>query len=890
MKFGVISSWVLILFCLQSYAGSRTVTTTTLDNMWWPGIPGSLQYEIFNATSGDTILFDYGSLGTSPVFNVDNRFYDTELGPNSGGFVVIDALRNKPIGTDKPKITVTGTPGSGGALYLARANTSIIGIEVEDVDGNGIRVTASNVTIDSCVVHGSTNAGINVGNLASNIIIKNSIVYENNQTVGVNVEHAGIYVLDATSVVVDSCYVYSNNGNGVFFDNGADNSILSNSIIGRDEAGNELGNDWNGLFVRGADNTLMNNNIVVNNGKNPPSSGVDRYSLVSGVRLQDTDGSDVVDNYFGTDPAKTSAGNAFEGITLNTNVSNSEILRNVVCYNGFDLAAAAGGGIGLRRVSPSVVVSNCIIKSNFVGAHPDLTEGANNDYGISLEWGTNNIEVGGTTIAEGNVIANSSNNPSVGKGCGVWIVSSGTTDNVLQNNIITGNEGAGVLISGGSSGAASGNIIGTSGNGNTISGNQYGVRVQDSGVNDNTIRYNSFSCNTNGGISLQSSGNDNYGNASVAALPKSILFNSNEKRANYVSGLAPSANASVDIYVSDSNCPADCDSDVNQGFTYVATVTASSTAEPNGLYLWEYDITASPVTQDNVVVLATESGTAGQVNTSEFSVCAVFCNTPENSNIAVNDADICVGETAELSVSPTGLGVGEDYSYTWFRNDLDQDSIVSYLINDNSFSTDIPGTYYVQISSQIDSAVCNDTSDAQIITLNEIPVVTLESDTDTICELKGTQLELRASVEPSLTGNLEWKPNGELNVNSIIIDKAGSYIATFTSNAGCKGSDTLKVVNYCIPPDPEVPNVVTDQSPWKPIGEIQNDQFVSSEFVVYDRWGLKMYSSDEVLPEWKGKKDNGNSCPAGVYYWIWKYKDISGEEYTYNGFLQLLIP
>ena len=1040
MKFGVISSWVLMLFCLHSFGASRTVTTTTLDNMWWPVIPGSLQYEIFNASSGDTILFDYGSIGTSPVFNVDNRFYDTELGPNAGGYVVIDALRNKPIGADKPKITVTGTPGSGGALYVARANTSIIGLEVENVDRNGIRVTGSNVTIDSCVVHGSTNAGINVGGLANNITIKNSIVYENNQTVGTNVEHAGIYVLDATSITVDSCYVYSNNGNGVFFDNGADNSILSNSIIGRYVDGNELGNDWNGLFVRGADNTLMSNNIVVNNGKNPPATGVDRYSLVSGVRLQATTGSDVEDNYFGTDPVKTSAGNAFEGITLNTNVSNSEILRNVVCYNGFDLAAAAGGGIGLRRVSPSTVVSNCVIKSNFVGAHPDLTAGANNDYGISLEWGTNNIEIGGPSVAEGNVIANSSNSPSSGKGCGVWMVSSGTTDNVLQNNVIRDNEGAGVLISGGGSGAASGNIVGTAGNGNLISGNQYGIRVQDSGVNNNTLRYNSFSCNTVQAISLSSSGNDNYGNASVGAFSRSVIVNATEGRPNFISGYAPSANAVVDLYVADVTCAADCESTARQGFTYVATVSASASSSGPGLYFWEYDYVAggSLVTPDEVVVLATETGAAGSVNTSEFSICADFCNIPENSTLTADDVDLCEGESVLLTASADGLAADEGYEYNWYLDTIIVDSLINTEVDENTFSVSTSGTYYVTISSELDAAACTDTTTALAIVVNALPELTIpvdeftictgdtadvtvvatvatgnpleynwtpdrgdvdafgatsggtyslvvsdavtgcsesgsvevtenslpvisisapffcqddstlvdagvadmnyvwtpggstdqsfyvtEEDTfyvtvtnpetgceasdsvfadqspdpkpvitiaefDTICKLRGDEVEVTSTVVSSTEGTYSWS-TGE-STSSITVSDTIDYIVTYLDSFACPGRDTITIINECIAPDPEIPNVVTINNPWTPFGDIDPTQVLESDLIIYNRWGIEIFADNENnLPIWRGTKEDGTECSAGVYYFIWNYRDIANKSYKYNGFIQLVV-
>ena len=50
-----------------------------------------------------------------------------------------------------------------------------------------------------------------------------------------------------------------------------------------------------------------------------------------------------------------------------------------------------------------------------------------------------------------------------------------------------------------------------------------------------------------------------------------------------------------------------------------------------------------------------------------------------------------------------------------------------------------------------------------------------------------------------------------------------------------------------------------------------------------------MYASENILPIWDGKSQvNGKDCPAGVYYWILKYKTIHGEEKATNGFTHLM--
>ncbi len=1018
MKFGVISSWVLMLFCLQSFAASRTVTTTTLDNMWWPVIPGSLQYEIYNATSGDTILFDYGSIGLAPVFNVDNRFFNTETGPSAAGsYVVIDALRGKPVGAAKPKITVTGTPGTGGAFYLARNNTSVIGLEFENVNGNGIYVTGDNITIDSCIVHGSVNAGIHVAATSSNTLIKNSIIYGNQDKALTTVFTAAIEVFG--QAIVDSSYVYGNNGHGILIQNpGSANSEVTNSFLGRSETGVDDGNDWNGIYAINTSNISTQNNIVVSNGAGP-YWGLTPNDKITGIRYEGTDGGVIDNNYVGTDALKSVSGNDYDGITIFDEVENLSITNNVVANNGFG-SNGAGGGIAIRFDG----ATNINVQSNFIGVHRDSTAAGNNDYGVS-------VEAGNTNTIDGNVIGYSSNS---GQGKGVWISFGGTSAEVYDNLII-GNLKAGVEIQSG----AGNSIIGASTRGNFITGNGVGVLVNGSTTDNNTIRYNSFACNVTQGISLQSSGNDNYGNASVGSFSRSVIVNATESRPNFISGYAPSANAVVDIYVSDATCAADCESIARQGFTYVATVSASASSSGPGLYFWEYDYVAggSLVTPSEVVVLATELGAAGSVNTSEFSICADFCNTPENSTLTADDVDLCEGETVLLTANADGLAADEGYEYNWYLDSIIVDSLINTEIDENTFSVSTSGTYYVTISSELDAAACSDTTTALVIVVNALPELTIpvdeftictgdtadvtvvatvgtgnpleynwtpdrgdvdafsattggtysvvvsdavtgcsesgsvevienslpviaisapffcqddstlvdagiadmdyawtpggsteqsfyvtDEDTfyvtvtdpatgcesrdsvfadqspdpkpvvtiaefDTICKLRGDEVEVTSTVVTGTEGEYSWS-SGETS-SSILASDTIQYVLTYTDSFNCSGRDTITIANECIAPEPNIPNVITVNNPWTPFGEIEPSQLLESDFVVYNRWGVKIFTTPEMLPVWRGTKEDGTECSAGVYYFIWNYKDITDKSYTYNGFIQLVM-
>jgi hypothetical protein len=102
------------------------------------------------------------------------------------------------------------------------------------------------------------------------------------------------------------------------------------------------------------------------------------------------------------------------------------------------------------------------------------------------------------------------------------------------------------------------------------------------------------------------------------------------------------------------------------------------------------------------------------------------------------------------------------------------------------------------------------------------------------------------------------------------------------------GIDSMKIKNFCIPPEPEVPNVASEDSPFTPTGDVSPEQILEGNLIVYDRWGLEMFRSKEKLPEWKGYNKKGNPCSSGVYFWIWEFKDNTYTNRSYNGFVQFI--
>lgn len=88
----------------------------------------------------------------------------------------------------------------------------------------------------------------------------------------------------------------------------------------------------------------------------------------------------------------------------------------------------------------------------------------------------------------------------------------------------------------------------------------------------------------------------------------------------------------------------------------------------------------------------------------------------------------------------------------------------------------------------------------------------------------------------------------------------------------------------------KIPNVFT------PNGDGFNDQFVVDikgwveyEIQIFNRYGDKVYQSDDPLAHWNGKVNNtGADCAGGVYYVVIKYKLRGGTEQEYNGTITLL--
>jgi gliding motility-associated-like protein len=241
---------------------------------------------------------------------------------------------------------------------------------------------------------------------------------------------------------------------------------------------------------------------------------------------------------------------------------------------------------------------------------------------------------------------------------------------------------------------------------------------------------------------------------------------------------------------------------------------------------------------------------------------------------ANNDTTICIGELAPLNGSG---GV----SYSWSPStDLSNPNVANPVANPSSTTT-----YTLTVT---DALGCTDTEPVTV-TVSPLPSASFGFSPAVIFTDSSY-----AFTDLSTGGVSSWYWTFGDGGTSTLQDPthyyatAGSFQVCLVtvSNNGCVDSTCLFV--DVLPREVEVPNVFT------PNGDGTNDMLVfknlnyypNSHLVIYDRWGVKVYESDNYQNDWNGKKmGNGGDCVEGTYYYILSGPELDKE---YAGFITLL--
>ncbi len=258
-----------------------------------------------------------------------------------------------------------------------------------------------------------------------------------------------------------------------------------------------------------------------------------------------------------------------------------------------------------------------------------------------------------------------------------------------------------------------------------------------------------------------------------------------------------------------------------------------------------------------------------------FTQDSAFVNELE---IAIPDLgdnkSIC--EFENIILSP---GTPHDLKYLWSNADTT-----------SQITVDSEGGYKVTVSNDLGCSA----SDSVFVKKNLLPNISLENDS-TICENGYDEIILNAQYQQA--NSILWS-TGTQNTSSIKIKTSGAYWVKIVDSNMCVNADTVVFSALCDDIIFTFPNVFTPNNDgyndvFHPFGV--NDytfqelmaNMINLDFEMYDRWGIKMYESREIIPNWDGRF-NGENAPSGTYYFVVKYTNRAGKSRELTGVVTLI--
>lgn len=242
-------------------------------------------------------------------------------------------------------------------------------------------------------------------------------------------------------------------------------------------------------------------------------------------------------------------------------------------------------------------------------------------------------------------------------------------------------------------------------------------------------------------------------------------------------------------------------------------------------------------------------------------------------NITSSANTICTGTS--VTFTATTLNPGNKPNYQWKVNEVNVGTNNSTYTNNNFANGDQIACILTPGSSTCYSGSVS--SNLITISINSLPIINITPE-DTIV-IPGSQVNLNASVSGSIN-SYEWAPAGSLvnattlSVITVRLDTTSDFIFTAITNNGCPVSKiiTIKVFRKLYMPNAFTPN-----------GDGLNDVFKISpdpslslnEFSIYDGWGNKIFSTQDIHKGWDGTYKGVKKDP-GVYVYVINGTDNKG--------------
>jgi gliding motility-associated-like protein len=262
------------------------------------------------------------------------------------------------------------------------------------------------------------------------------------------------------------------------------------------------------------------------------------------------------------------------------------------------------------------------------------------------------------------------------------------------------------------------------------------------------------------------------------------------------------------------------------------------------------------------------------IGTNCNSVLPIAVPIPILPLTTITDTAICIGQQITLTTNSIAT------HYSWQPvNSVSNAHIASPT------SKPMSSTKYILTAS---TNICTKTDSVQVTVL-PIPNISLPNSVQTVV---GDAVQLLALANNAV--RVQWQPPTNLNSNTIlqpvVLQPAlsTSYTLTATNNFNCIDTASIWVQ--------VLPNCVVANHAFTPNGDGINDvwqlyqtrQCISNIAVqVYNRYGSKVFESNNYYNNWKGTYNN-KPLPDGTYYYVITATLITGRKYQTRGDVTIL--
>ncbi len=344
----------------------------------------------------------------------------------------------------------------------------------------------------------------------------------------------------------------------------------------------------------------------------------------------------------------------------------------------------------------------------------------------------------------------------------------------------------------------------------------------------------------------------------------------------WIDGINYTASTNTPTFTIVGGSAAGCDSVVTLNLTINPTATSTDVQTACNSLTWIDGInyTASTNTPTFTIVGGSAAG-CDSVVTLNLTINPQLSATPN----AV--APICLGNPLNLTATASGNGI-----LTWYNDATGASTIGTGNPCSPAPTVSAPGiyTYYVNEDGMCPSALI-----PVNIVVNGVTAVIGATPSSGFMPLdvvftNGSPTGLTYTWDfgdGTATTNL-FEPNHTYT-------SLGVFLATLIVSDGTCSASASIVIEVNGQSSILIPNVFT------PNGDDQNDVFTvegtnleSVEAEIFNRWGLSMYSWNQVNGGWNGRTTSGTEVPDGTYFYIIKAKGLDGTEYFKKGAFSLI--